>query len=128
MRRRHLLQALPAATIALTGPAAVLAQAQPAFDRTLRIVAPFAPGGTSDILARILAPELTRAAGQTVVVETRPGAAGNLGADAVAKASPAGHPLLLIDAGILATAPSLFARLPFDARRDLAPVTMLILD
>ena len=124
MRRRHLLQALPAATIALTGPAAVLAQAQPAFDRTLRIVAPLAPGGTSDILARILAPELTRAAGQTVVVENRPGAAGNLGADAVAKAPPDGHTLLLIDAGILATAPSLFARLPFDARRDLAPVTM----
>ncbi len=117
--RRHLLLATPAL---LAAPAL----AQPAFDHTIRIIVPFAPGGTSDILARILAPELTKQLGQSVVVENRPGAAGNLGADAVAKAAPDGHTILLIDAGILATAPSLFTRLPFDVRRDLAPATMLI--
>jgi tripartite-type tricarboxylate transporter receptor subunit TctC len=121
--RRHLLLATPA-LLAATAPRRAMAQA--AFDHTIRVIVPFAPGGTSDILARILAPELTKQLGQPVVVENRPGAAGNLGADAVAKAAPDGHTILLIDAGILATAPSLFTRLPFDVRRDLAPATMLI--
>ncbi|WBV43536.1 tripartite tricarboxylate transporter substrate binding protein [Pseudoroseomonas cervicalis] len=108
-------------------PAAAQGSAtSPGFDHAVRVIVPFAPGGTSDILARILAPELTRSIGQPVVVENRPGAAGNIGADAVAKSAPDGHTLLLIDAGILATAPSLFTRLPFDVKRDLAPVSMLI--
>ncbi|MBL6456073.1 tripartite tricarboxylate transporter substrate binding protein [Belnapia sp. T6] len=123
MHRRRLLASAPAL---LSLPLAAPTLAQPAFDHTIRIIVPFAPGGTSDILARILAPELTRQLGQSVVVENRPGAAGNLGADAVAKAAPDGHTILLIDAGILATAPSLYSRLPFDIRRDLAPATMLI--
>lgn len=94
--------------------------------RPLRIVVPFAPGGTSDIMARLLQNELTRLIGQPVVVENRAGAAGNLGADHVAKSVPDGTTTLLIDAGILATAPALFSRLPFDPKRDLAPVSMLI--
>ena len=124
MRRRHLLRALPgAAALPLSA-----ARAQPAFafDHAVRLIVPFAPGGTSDILARLMAPELSRAFGQNVVVENRSGASGNLGADLVAKAPPDGHTALLIDAGILATAPSLFTRLPFDPKRDLAPATMLI--
>ncbi len=124
MRRRRLLQALPAAV--LPSAAARAQPAAPAFDHAVRIVVPFAPGGTSDILARLLAPELSRAFGQNVVVENRSGASGNLGADLVATAPPDGHTALLIDAGILATAPSLFARLPFDPKRDLQPATMLI--
>ncbi len=94
--------------------------------RTVRLIVPFAPGGTSDIMARLLQADLARLLGQSVVVENRSGAAGNLGADHVAKSAPDGSALLLIDAGILATAPALFSRLPFDPRRDLAPVTMLI--
>jgi len=117
MRRRHLL-ALPA----LAAPGA---RAQ-SFDRPFRLVVPFAPGGTSDILGRILAPELTRLLGQNVVVENRSGAAGNLGAELVARSAPDGQTLLLIDTGVLATAPALFTRLPFDATRDLAPVNLLI--
>jgi tripartite-type tricarboxylate transporter receptor subunit TctC len=124
MRRRRLLRALPA--VAGLPAAAARAQPTPAFDHAVRLVVPFAPGGTSDILARLLAPELSRASGQNVVVENRSGASGNLGADLVAKAPPDGHTALLIDAGILATAPSLFARLPFDPKRDLAPATMLV--
>ena len=123
MRRRRLLRALP---VAIALPAAARAQPAPAFDHAVRLIVPFAPGGTSDILARLLAPELSRTLGQNVVVENRSGASGNLGADLVAKAPPDGHTALLIDAGILATAPSLFARLPFDPKRDLAPATMLV--
>jgi len=129
VNRRHALAGLcaaPALLLRPRAPAAARDDAAARFDRPVRLVVPFAPGGTSDILARILAPELSAEFGQSVVVENRPGAAGNLGADNVAKSRPDGHSLLVIDAGILATAPSLFPRLPFDAVRDLAPVSMLI--
>ncbi len=112
-----------AALLAL--PALRRAPAQ-TFDHAIRLIVPFAPGGTSDILARLLAPDLTRGLGQNVVVENRTGAGGNIGADLVAKSPPDGHTLLLIDVSTLATAPSLYTRLPFDLKRDLAPVTMLI--
>jgi tripartite-type tricarboxylate transporter receptor subunit TctC len=76
------------------------------FERPVRIIVPFAPGGTSDILARLIRPKLSAAIGQSVVIENKPGAAGNLGADAVAKATPDGTTLLLTDLGSLTTAPS----------------------
>ena len=128
MRRRDLLQVLPPLLPCPPSRRArnPLRAAAPVFDHVVRLIVPFAPGGTSDILARLLAPELSRALGQNVVVENRSGASGNLGADLVAKAPPDGHTALLIDAGILATAPSLFTRLPFDPKRDLQPATMLI--
>ena len=119
LHRRNLL----AGAGLLAAPATARAQA---FDRTLRIVVPNAPGGTSDILARLIAEPLGRALGQNVIVENRAGAGGNIGADAVAKSPPDGHTMLLLDVSVLATNPSLFARLPFDVERDLAPVQMLI--
>ena len=120
MRRRDLLAGAAAAPLAAP---AVRAQG---FDRTLRIVVPNAPGGTSDILARLIAAPLGRALGQNVVVENRASAGGNIGADLVAKSPPDGHTMLLLDVSVLATNPFLFARLPFDVERDLAPVQMLI--
>src|SRR5687768_10443497 len=96
------------------------------FERTVRIIVPYAPGGTSDTLARIIAPQLSEAIGQTVVVENKPGAAGNIGADAVAKADPDGHTLVLMDVGNLAATPSLFSDLTFDVKKDLAPVGMVM--
>jgi tripartite-type tricarboxylate transporter receptor subunit TctC len=119
MRRRHLLAAaaLPAA------PAIARAQN---FDHGLRIIVPNAPGGTSDILARLIAAPLGRAVGQTVIVENRAGAGGNIGADVVAKSPPDGHTLLLLDVSVLTSNPSLYARLPFNVERDLAPVQMAI--
>ena len=96
------------------------------FDRPVRIIVPFAPGGTSDILARLISPKLSAAIGQPVVVENKPGASGNLGADAVAKATPDGTTLLLTDLGSLTTAPSLFSNLTYNLEKDLAPVTMVM--
>jgi tripartite-type tricarboxylate transporter receptor subunit TctC len=124
MQRRHLLRASLAA--AAVSPLAAPALRAQGFDHTLRIIVPNAPGGTSDILARLLAPELTKALGQSVVVENRTGAAGNIGADAVAKSPPDGHSLLLMDVATLAINPALFPRIPFDVQRDLAPVSMVI--
>jgi len=113
-------------TLLLASPAIATVAAAQGFDHTIRIVVPFAPGGTSDILARILAPSLARDLGQQVVVENRSGAAGNLGAELVARSAPDGHTLLLIDTGVLATAPALYSRLTFDPAVDLAPVNLLI--
>ncbi|MFC5067256.1 Bug family tripartite tricarboxylate transporter substrate binding protein [Flaviflagellibacter deserti] len=96
------------------------------FTRPVRLIVPFAPGGTSDILARLISPKLSAALGQPVVVENKPGAAGNLGADTVAKAQPDGHTLLLMDVGSLATAPSLFPELSYNVEKDLAPVGMVM--
>jgi tripartite-type tricarboxylate transporter receptor subunit TctC len=121
MQRRHFLAAV-AAPLALAAPA-LRAQA---IAGPVRIVVPFAPGGTSDILARLIAPALQARIGQNVVVENRPGAGGNIGADAVAKSRPDGTSLLLLDVSALATNPLLYARMPFDTARDLAPVQMLI--
>lgn len=114
------------AALALCGTLApTLVQAQ-TFERPVRIVVPFAPGGTSDILARLISPKLSEAIGQPVVVENKPGAAGNIGADAVAKARPDGHTLLLMDIGSLAVAPSLFPDLSYNVQADLAPVGMVM--
>lgn len=96
------------------------------YNHLVRIIVPYAPGGTSDILARILAPRLSSAIGQTVIVENKTGAAGNVGADAVAKAPKDGHTLLLCDVGSIATSPSLFSNLTYDAEKDLTPVGMIM--
>ncbi|CAN7376510.1 tripartite tricarboxylate transporter substrate binding protein [Bosea sp. LjRoot90] len=117
-------------SLILAALAGIALAAQPVaaqnFERPVRLVVPFAPGGTSDILARLIAPKLSAAIGQSVVIENKPGAAGNLGADAVAKAPPDGHTLLLMDVGSLATAPSLFSDLTYDPVKDLAPVSMVM--
>ena len=93
--------------------------------KTLRIVVPYPPGGSSDIIARSISQPLSDALKQTVIVENRAGANGNLGADLVAKSAPDGHTLLLCDTGALAISPSVYTRLPFDPSKDLRGVTML---
>lgn len=92
--------------------------------KAVRIIVPYPAGGTSDILSRLLSPKLNEAFGQPVVVDNRPGANGNIGADLVAKAPPDGYVMLLADLGALAISPSIY-KLPFDVMRDLAPVTMV---
>ncbi len=94
-------------------------------NKTIKIIVPYPPGGTSDILARALSPGLTAALGQTIVVENKPGATGNLGADFVAKSPPDGYTFLLADIGSLAIAPSVIPTLAFDPVKDFAPVIMV---
>src|SRR5690349_12687697 len=109
------------ATLALAG--AAFAQAWPT--KTIKIIVPYPPGGTSDILARALSPGLQSALGQPVIVENKPGATGNVGADFVAKSPPDGYTLLLADIGSLAIAPSVVTALPYEPVRDFAPVIMV---
>ncbi len=91
-------------------------------ERTVRMVVPYAPGGAVDINARALALELGKLWGQAVVVDNKPGGAGVLGADLVAKAIPDGYTLLLSDNGILASMPLLQEKMPYDTPTDLVPV------
>jgi tripartite-type tricarboxylate transporter receptor subunit TctC len=111
----------------LTAAVAVSAHAQaPAWPaKPIRVVVPFPAGGTSDILARLIGPRLTEVWGPQILVDNRPGANGNIGAEITARAAPDGYTLMLMDVGNLAISPSVFAKLPFDMLKDFAPVTMV---
>ena len=94
-------------------------------NKPLRIVVPYAAGGTSDILARQIGPKLNEAWGQPAVIENKPGANGNVGADFVAKSAPDGYTLLLTDLGGLVISASVYPKLPFNPARDFTPVVMV---
>jgi tripartite-type tricarboxylate transporter receptor subunit TctC len=102
--------------------AAALAQQYPS--RPVRVVVPFAPGGAVDLVARTVAPRLSEALGQSVVVDNRSGAGGTIGTDIVAKARPDGHTLLVASMGVAVNA-VLYPKLPYDTLKDLAPITTL---
>jgi tripartite-type tricarboxylate transporter receptor subunit TctC len=119
-RRRLLL----ASAGSLLVPAAARAQAAwPT--KPVRIVVPFAPAGTTDILARALTPELTKAFGQTFIIDNKPGAGGNLGADAIAKSAPDGYNLLMGTVGTHAINAALYPKMPFDPVKDFVPVVLV---
>jgi tripartite-type tricarboxylate transporter receptor subunit TctC len=105
------------------GMACAHAQSYPA--KPIRIVAPFAPGGSTDILARMVAQKLTEAFGQQAFVENRPGGGSVIGTEIVAKSAPDGYTLVMASTST-ATAPSLLRRMPYDTLRDLAPVIQLV--
>lgn len=111
--------ALAAGTAAAQGQTAAPA-AYPV--KPIRLVVPFTPGGSTDILARAIGLELTKAWGQAVVIDNVPGAGGSLGADKVAKATPDGYTLLMGHIGTLAVNPSLYPALPYDPVKSFAPV------
>ena len=121
MQRRHLLGATAAAATTLALPA--FAQAWPA--RPIKLVVPFPPGSSPDIIGRLVAEPLAAALGKPVVVDNKPGAGGNLGTGMVAKAEPDGYTLLFTIQGPLVTAPLLSKALPYDPARELAPVTLV---
>jgi tripartite-type tricarboxylate transporter receptor subunit TctC len=93
--------------------------------KPVKIIVPIV-GSTNDVLARIVAPKLSEAIGQPVIVENKPGAGGNIGADFVAKTAPDGHTLLVGYNGPLAINVSLFEKMPYDSVRDLAPITLAV--
>lgn len=93
--------------------------------RPVKIVVPFAPGGTTDILARAMAPELSKAFGQSFVVENRAGAGGNIGADVVAKSAPDGYTLLMGTVGTHGINKSLYSKMSYDPQKDFAPITLV---
>lgn len=122
-QRRALLGAIAACA---ASPALLQAQGVPAFpQRPVRIVVPYTPGGTNDVLARALSHKMQEDWGHPVVVDNKPGAAGNIGAAEVAKAAPDGHTLLLTNINITSMNPALMARLPFDAQKDFTPISLL---
>jgi tripartite-type tricarboxylate transporter receptor subunit TctC len=111
----------------LAAPAAMGQGGQTAFpSRTLSMVVGFAPGGGTDIAARIIAKKLGENLGHQVLVENRPGAGGNIATELVARANPDGHTILLGSVGSLAVAPHLNSRLPYNPQRDLAPISMAV--
>ncbi|KWT66159.1 MULTISPECIES: tripartite tricarboxylate transporter substrate binding protein [unclassified Variovorax] len=121
LNRRDLV--LGAVGASLLAGSAHAADAWPS--KPLRIVVPYPPGGSSDIIARAISQPLSEALKQSVIVENRAGANGNLGADLVAKAPGDGYTLLLCDVGALAISPSVYTKLAFDPSKDLRGVTML---
>src|SRR5690242_12395236 len=100
---------------------AVFAQAFPA--KPARLIVPFPPGGPLDAVGRLLAQQLSERWGQSVVVENKPGAGGNIGADLVAKSPPDGYTVVMGALSTHAVNPSLYAKMPYDAQKDFAPIT-----
>ncbi|HWI12368.1 MAG TPA: tripartite tricarboxylate transporter substrate binding protein [Burkholderiaceae bacterium] len=121
MQRRRFLQTTLAGATTLAAPA--FAQAWP--NHPIKLVVPFPPGSSPDFIGRLIAEPLARALGQAVVVDNRPGAGGNIGTGAVARAEPDGYTLLFTIQGPLVTAPLLTKGLNYDPVRDLAPVTLV---
>ncbi|MBV7485578.1 tripartite tricarboxylate transporter substrate binding protein [Bordetella sp. BOR01] len=123
--RRQFLQGTALATMALA--AGVRANAQPAYPgQPIRLVVPFSPGGAVDIYSRIMSPELSKELGQTIIVENRPGASGNIGAELVKRAAPDGYTLLVGNIAILGINPVVYKNNPIDPLADLAPITKTV--
>jgi tripartite-type tricarboxylate transporter receptor subunit TctC len=111
--------------VALACAVASPAQAQSYPSKPIRLIVPYAAGGTSDILARQIGPKLSETWGQPVVIENKTGANGNVGADFVAKSAPDGYTLLLTDLGGLVISASVYPQLPFNPAKDFSPVVMV---
>ncbi|MEI6161982.1 MAG: tripartite tricarboxylate transporter substrate-binding protein [Roseococcus sp.] len=118
LHRRGLMLAIPALATARG------ARAQTLQNRPVRIIIPFPPGGAVDVIGRMITTPLSEALGQSVVIETRPGAGATIGAAAVAAAAPDGHTILFTSAA-LASAPAVMAQLSFDPLKDFAPLSLL---
>ncbi|MBV8187310.1 MAG: tripartite tricarboxylate transporter substrate binding protein [Alphaproteobacteria bacterium] len=120
LERRSLL-------IALAGGLALPAAAQQWPAKPIRLVVPFPPGQTTDIMARVTGEQLGKALGQQVVVDNKPGAGGTIGADLAAKAAPDGYTLLMATIATHGIAPAIYPRLPYDVQKDFAPIANLAL-
>jgi len=121
--RRKVLQAAGATASTIAVPSVFSQSAWPS--KAIRFVVPFAPGGTSEIVARSVAAEMTKQLGQSVFVENKPGGAGVVAMQDVAKAAPDGHTLILTHVGTMAVNPYMLANQPYDVNKDFMPVTLL---
>lgn len=121
--RRHLIAALATGTLAFLGAPAASAQEFPS--RPIKLVAPLAPGGATDLVARVLAERAGKILGQPMVVENRPGAGGTVGSALVVQSPPDGHTLLMGTIGTLAISPAMYPKMPYDTDRDLTPVALV---
>lgn len=121
-RRAALIASTAAAVVFMAGPVAAQGQWP---TKPVRIVVPFAAGGTTDILARAVAPELSKAFGQQFIVDNRAGAGGNVGTDIVAKSANDGYTLLMGTVGTHGINRALYAKLPFDPIKDFVPITLV---
>ena len=118
MTFRSIATAVVLAAVSLLPATAAFAQ-QPYPNRPLRLIVPLAPGGTTDIMARIMSTHLATALGQPVVAENRAGAGGTVGTDIVAKSPPDGYTILIISTDTYTTHAVLYNKLPYDSRKDL---------
>jgi len=123
MKTRTVLGLLAGVALALLGIGVQAADDYPS--KPIKMVVPFPPGGTTDILARIVGQELSKAWGQQVVIENRAGAGGNIGSDIVAKAAPDGYTLLMGTVGTHGINMSLYKKMPYDAVKDFQPITVV---
>jgi tripartite-type tricarboxylate transporter receptor subunit TctC len=123
--RRTFMAALAATSIAVSIAYAPVASAQAYPSKPVKLVVPFAAGGATDIVARLVGQKLSETWGQSVVVENRAGAGGNIGADAVAKSAGDGYTILVTSGSIVTVNPHVYKQMPFDAKKDLLPVTNL---
>ncbi len=122
-----MVRSLPSATfLSMVLSCVVTAQAQPYPSRAIRIVVPFPPGGTSDILSRTIGQKLTEEWGQQVITDNRPGAAGNIASDYVAKSKGDGYTLYINTVGTHAINPAIYAKLAFDPLKDFTAITNLV--
>ena len=119
----HLSRRLFTAVTLAAAASGALAQAWPA--KAIRVFVPFPPGGGTDIIAREVTQRVSSATGWTFVIENKPGAGGNLGVDAAAKAPPDGYTLVLGQTSNLAINPTLYAKMPYDSQKDLAPIVLV---
>ena len=121
-----MLKILTRGLAALTLCTASLALAQSFPIKALRLICPFPPGGAVDIASRAIATELSKQLGQTVTVDNKPGAGGNIGGTEAARSTPDGYTIFMTTSGINAINPALYSKMPFDPNKDLAPVATLV--
>ena len=115
---------LAVAAVLVAAQSAAFAQAYPS--KTIKLICPFPPGGAVDIASRAIANELSKLLGQTVTVDNRPGAGGNIGGAEAARAAPDGYTIFMTTSGISAINPVLYSKMPFDPMKDLVPVAALV--
>jgi tripartite-type tricarboxylate transporter receptor subunit TctC len=121
----HAFAKFIAFTLIVACLAASIARAETYPTKTIKLLVPFVPGGTADLVGRNIAHALTESLGQSVIVENRPGAAGNIAGEVVANAAPDGYTLLLGSVSTHGINPTLYAKMPYDAVKDFAPVAII---